>query len=166
MTPQQRIESKIVSRDQLPRKANLWRFKQQRIVFSNGCFDILHAGHIHLLSQAASFGDVLVVGLNSDSSVKNLKGEHRPLQDENTRASVLASLFYVDAVVLFSEPTPRELIECITPDVLVKGGDYSLDKIVGADWVQQHGGRVEIVSLLPGFSTSKIEAAIKHTVQK
>lgn len=157
MTPQQRIESKILPREQLLRKINFWRFKQQRIVFTNGCFDILHAGHIHLLSQAASFGDVLVVGLNTDSSVKNLKGEQRPLQNENTRASILASLFYVDAVVLFSDPTPLELIQAITPDVLVKGGDYSLDKIVGADWVQQRGGKVEIIPLLEGHSTTGIE---------
>lgn len=157
MTPQQRIESKLLSREHIQRKANYWRFRQQRIVFTNGCFDILHTGHIHLLSQAAALGDVLVVGLNSDSSVKNLKGKHRPLQNEHTRASVLASLFYVDAVVLFPEPTPLELIQAITPDILVKGGDYSIDKIVGADWVQQQGGKVEIIPLLEGYSTSEIE---------
>ncbi len=160
--PQQLIQSKIVSQAQLQQKLNLWRFRQQRVVFTNGCFDILHAGHIHLLSQAASFGDVLVIGLNSDSSVKGLKGENRPLQNENTRADVLASLFYVDAVLLFEEPTPLELIQAITPDVLVKGGDYTIENVVGADWVQQHGGRVEIVPLLEGFSTTGIEQKLKN----
>src|SRR4051812_22002927 len=97
-SPHELIRSKIVSPAQLQRKLNYWRFKQHRIVFTNGCFDILHAGHIHLLTQAASFGDILIVGLNSDSSVKNLKGETRPLQNEGTRTAVLASLFFVDAV--------------------------------------------------------------------
>src|SRR5688500_9547056 len=121
-SPNELIRSKIASAAQLQHQLNFWRFKQQRIVFTNGCFDILHSGHIHLLTQAAAFGDVLIVGLNSDSSVKNLKGENRPLQNENTRTAVLASLFYVQAVALFGEPTPLELIKAITPDVLVKGG--------------------------------------------
>lgn len=156
-SPNELIQSKIVPTAQLQHKLNFWRFKQQRIVFTNGCFDILHAGHIHLLSQAAAFGDVLIVGLNSDSSVKGLKGENRPLQDESTRAAVLASLFYVQAVILFNDPTPLALIQQITPDVLMKGGDYTVENIVGADWVLQHGGKVEIIPLLEGYSTTAIE---------
>ncbi len=136
------------------KKLGLWRFKERKIIFTNGCFDILHRGHVHLLSKAADLGEILVVGLNSDSSVRNLKGIHRPLQDEKTRAEVLASLFYVNAVVLFDEETPLELIKMISPDVLVKGGDYKIETIIGADWVMQNGGKVEIIPLLEGYSTS------------
>ncbi len=155
------IRSKIFSRDALNKKLHLWRFKQQKIVFTNGCFDLLHAGHIHLLSKAAEQGDVMIVGLNTDDSVKKIKGENRPLQDENTRALVLASLFFVNAVVLFSEETPAELIKAISPDVLVKGGDYKPEQIVGADWVTSHGGKVEIIPLVEGHSTTTLEQKIK-----
>jgi len=148
------ISAKILSREQLVKKLGLWRFKERKIIFTNGCFDILHRGHVHLLSKAADLGEILVVGLNSDSSVRNLKGIHRPLQDEKTRAEVLASLFYVNAVVLFDEETPLELIKMISPDVLVKGGDYKIETIIGADWVMQNGGKVEIIPLLEGYSTS------------
>ncbi|HXH17720.1 MAG TPA: adenylyltransferase/cytidyltransferase family protein, partial [Chitinophagales bacterium] len=116
----------------------------------------LHLGHVHLLSKAADFGDILVVALNSDASVRNLKGINRPLQDETTRASIIASLFYVKAVVLFDEDTPIELIKMISPDVLVKGGDYSIENIVGSEWVTRQGGRVEIVPLLKGYSSSDL----------
>ena len=150
------IEAKILDKPALQKKLHLWRFKGQKIVFTNGCFDILHRGHVHLLTKAASFGDVLIAGLNSDNSVRNLKGTNRPLQDERTRAFLLASLFYVTAVVLFDEETPIELIKILSPDMLVKGGDYTIENIVGADWVIQHGGKVEIVPLLEGYSTSKI----------
>lgn len=153
---QQRLEEKILTPQQLLHKLNLWRFRQQRIVFTNGCFDILHAGHVHVLSKAADFGDVLIVGLNSDNSVKKLKGASRPLQGANSRARVLASLFYVHAVVLFEEDTPLELIKIISPDVLVKGGDYKATDIAGADHVSQHGGSVEIIPLLSGYSTTGI----------
>jgi rfaE bifunctional protein nucleotidyltransferase chain/domain len=150
------ISQKILNGSGLQRKINLWRLREKKIVFTNGCFDLLHAGHIHLLAQAAGLGNVLVVGLNTDNSVKRLKGNGRPIQDEHTRAQVLASLFYVDAVVLFEDETPEILIKTISPDVLVKGGDYSPEQVVGADWVTQHGGRVEIIPLLPGHSTSKL----------
>jgi len=123
----------------------------------------VHLGHIHLLSKAAEWGDVLIVGLNSDNSVRNLKGISRPLQDEATRASILASLFFVTAVVLFDEATPMELIKMISPDVLVKGGDYKIETIVGADWVKQQGGSVEIIPLLEGYSTSNIEEKFKNS---
>ncbi len=156
MKPSEVLQSKILSAEQLPRKVSLWRFKQKRIVFTNGCFDILHPGHIHVLTKAAEHGDVLIVGLNSDSSVRNLKGISRPVQDETTRSNLLASLFYVDAVILFGEDTPLELIKAISPDVLVKGGDYSIENIVGADWVMRHGGKVEVVPLLEGYSTSEL----------
>lgn len=150
------INSKILSREALQRKLHLWRFKGQKMVFTNGCFDILHRGHIHLLSKAAELGDVLIVGMNSDDSVRKLKGADRPLQDEATRASVLASLFYVSTVVVFDEETPLELIKMISPDLLVKGGDYRPENIVGTDWVKGYGGKVEIVPLLEGYSTSKV----------
>ena len=156
------IQDKIFDANSLGRKLNLWRFKGQRIVFTNGCFDILHKGHIHLLTKASEFGDVLIVGLNSDVSVRNLKGINRPLQDETTRCHLLASLFYVNAVIKFDEDTPAELIKLVSPDVLVKGGDYTIDNIVGADWVIQHGGIVEVVSLLDGYSTSNIEDKMRR----
>jgi rfaE bifunctional protein nucleotidyltransferase chain/domain len=124
------------------------------LVFTNGCFDVLHAGHIHLLEQARAFGDFLVVGLNTDSSVRLLKGPGRPVMPLSSRALCLASLRQVDMVVPFDEPTPAELIRAIHPDVLVKGGDYDATSVVGADLVISTGGRVEIVPLLDGFSTS------------
>jgi len=156
MSASELVRSKILTADSLRRKLHLWRFKQQKIVFTNGCFDILHLGHVELLSKAAALGNILIVGLNSDSSVRNLKGINRPLQGEDTRASVLASLFYVNAVMLFDEETPIELIKTISPDVLVKGGDYTIENIVGADWVLQQGGKVEIIPLLEGYSSSNV----------
>jgi D-beta-D-heptose 7-phosphate kinase/D-beta-D-heptose 1-phosphate adenosyltransferase len=126
------------------------------VVFTNGCFDLLHGGHIHLLNRASSFGDVLVVGLNTDESVMRLKGPSRPVQSLDDRALILSSLRMVDMVVPFPEDTPLRLIERLLPDVLVKGGDYSPDTVVGAGTVTAAGGRVEIVELLEGRSTSSI----------
>lgn len=126
------------------------------IVFTNGCFDLLHLGHYTYLEQAKSLGDFLVVGLNSDSSVKGLKGESRPINDEHTRAVALSSLRYVDMVVVFDEPTPQHLIEALTPDILVKGGDYKATEIVGADWVVLHGGKVMTLPFVEGHSSSAI----------
>ena len=137
-----------------------WKFFSKKIVFTNGCFDLLHAGHIHSLNQAAALGDKLIVGLNSDASVKRLKGENRPIQQEQNRALILASLSMVDAVVIFEEDTPLELIKKIMPDVLVKGGDYTPESIVGAKEVIANGGKVEIISLIPGLSTTNLEKAI------
>lgn len=151
------IQKKMFVRDELLRTLSVWRFKNQKIVFTNGCFDILHQGHIHLLSTAADFGNKLIIGLNTDDSVKRLKGNNRPLQDEKSRMFVIASLHFVDAVILFEEDTPYELIKSIQPDVLVKGGDYQADKIVGTDLVKQ----VEIVSLTKGYSTTNIEKKLK-----
>ena len=133
-----------------------WRDQGLKIVFTNGCFDILHRGHIEYLSKAADMGDVLVVGLNTDASVRRLKGEGRPVNNEEARALVLASLSFVDAVVLFDENTPYELIKAVRPDVLVKGADYKPSEIVGNDIVTSYGGKVETVPLVEGYSTTGI----------
>jgi D-beta-D-heptose 7-phosphate kinase/D-beta-D-heptose 1-phosphate adenosyltransferase len=136
--------------------ANGWRQADRTIVFTNGCFDILHAGHVDLLQKARSLGDVLVVGLNTDASVKRLKGVTRPLQNENDRASILSGLESVDAVVLFDEETPLQLIRDLKPDILVKGGDYTVETVVGHEDVLARGGRVELIPLVEGRSTTNI----------
>tara|TARA_X000000950_G_scaffold106628_3_gene134241 strand:- start:540 stop:1004 length:465 start_codon:yes stop_codon:yes gene_type:complete len=130
------------------------RLKNKKIVFTNGCFDILHPGHIHILSKAKSLGDILVVGLNSDLSVKKLKGDKRPLVSEDDRSRVLLSLRFVDYVIIFNELTPLKVIEKIKPDFLVKGGDYNENDIVGSDFVKASGGQVEIIKFLDGYSSS------------
>jgi len=140
-----------------------WRLHNKKIVFTNGVFDILHEGHIASLSEAASFGHVLIVGVNTDASVKRLKGESRPVNNENSRALLLASLLMTDAVILFEEDTPLNLIATILPDVLVKGGDYTIDQIVGAKEVMANGGEVKIVPILEGFSTTSIIQRMKDT---
>jgi D-beta-D-heptose 7-phosphate kinase/D-beta-D-heptose 1-phosphate adenosyltransferase len=132
-----------------------------RLCFTNGCFDLLHPGHVRYLEDARALGDFLVVGLNSDDSVARLKGVGRPLQDENARASVLLGLRSVDAVVRFGEDTPLELIKALRPDILVKGGDYTPDTVVGRDAVEAKGGHVVIIPLIPGHSTSRIEDRIR-----
>ena len=139
-----------------------WRLINKTIAFTNGVFDILHEGHIKVLSQAASFADVLIVGVNSDASVKRLKGNNRPVNNQQSRALVLASLIMVDAVIIFDEDTPLELIKNILPDVLIKGGDYNLDTIVGAKEVIENGGKVEIIPLQEGFSTTGIIEKMKQ----
>jgi D-beta-D-heptose 7-phosphate kinase/D-beta-D-heptose 1-phosphate adenosyltransferase len=141
--------------------ADLWRKQGLKVGFTNGCFDLLHPGHISLLRQSRLACDRLIVGLNSDASVKRLKGEARPVQNENARASVLASLSDVDLVVLFSEDTPHDLLQTLRPDVLVKGADYTIDKVVGADLVQGWGGKVILANLVEGQSTSSIIARSK-----
>jgi rfaE bifunctional protein nucleotidyltransferase chain/domain len=128
----------------------------KRVVFTNGCFDILHHGHIHYLSESKSFGDYLIVGLNSDRSIKNIKGKHRPLLPQRARAELLAALCFVDGVVIFDENSPLAIIECLQPHVLVKGADWSEDEIVGADIVKKAGGEVRRIPLVPGVSTSEI----------
>ncbi|NIA68093.1 D-glycero-beta-D-manno-heptose-7-phosphate kinase [Pelagibius litoralis] len=147
-------ESKIVDLDTLLERAARWRQAGLRIGFTNGCFDLLHPGHVSLLHQAEAACDRLVVGLNSDASVRRLKGESRPIQSEAARAAVLASLASVSRVVVFSEDTPMAVIEALRPDVLVKGADYSVDQVVGADVVQGYGGRVVLADLSPGHSTT------------
>lgn len=138
------------------KKLAQWRVLNKSIAFTNGCFDILHAGHIAALTEAASHADFLVVGLNADNSVKKLKGENRPVNGEQARSVLLASLSMVDAVVIFPEDTPLELIKAIAPDVLVKGGDYKVEDIAGAKEVIAAGGKVIINPILPGFSTTSI----------
>jgi len=144
----------------------LGRFRERnrgrRIVFTNGCFDLLHRGHIEILAKAKSFGDILVVGMNSDSSVARLKGSARPFVREEDRAYVLAALEAVDFIVIFDEDTPLETIRALEPDVLVKGAEYDRENIVGADFVEQHGGRVERVPMLKGFSTSSLIEKIRR----
>ena len=133
-----------------------YRRENFKLVFTNGCFDLLHEGHLDLLSNAAAFGDKLFVGLNSDKSVKKLKGDSRPIQNEKTRAKKLLDLKYVDYVIIFDELTPQKLIYAMSPDVLVKGGDYKKNEIVGAEYVISSGGVVKIIPLTPGFSTTSI----------
>jgi D-beta-D-heptose 7-phosphate kinase/D-beta-D-heptose 1-phosphate adenosyltransferase len=137
-------------------QVNRWRLLSKSISFTNGCFDILHQGHIASLSDAAREADILVVGVNSDASTARLKGKGRPVNPEHARATILASLLMVDAVIIFEEDTPLDLINTIGPDVLVKGGDYTLDQIVGARETISRGGRVVINPLVPGFSTTGI----------
>jgi rfaE bifunctional protein nucleotidyltransferase chain/domain len=154
------IQKKIMNRELLEKMISVWRFFGKKIVFTNGCFDLLHHGHIHLLNTARSFGDVLIVALNTDSSVSKLK-PGRPIQDQKSRADLMASLEVVDAVILFDEETPQQLIEKILPDVLVKGGDYKKEDVVGSKIVLQQGGQVEIVLLLKGFSTTSLIEKVK-----
>lgn len=150
------VTDKICTAAQLQRMILQWRLKGKSVVFTNGVFDILHSGHIYSLSQAAKEGDYLVVAVNADASVKRLKGDTRPLNDQDARALLLASLLIVDAVVIFEEDTPLELIKLLMPDVLVKGGDYSIEAIAGAREVIAAGGRVVINPLLEGFSTTAL----------
>lgn len=156
------ISEKIMSREQLIQRVNTWRSERQTIVFSNGCFDIIHPGHAQYLAAAAALGSRLVIGVNTDESVKRLKGAARPVISENERCLLLASFQFVDAVCLFDEDTPLKLIESIIPDVLVKGKDYTIDQIVGADVVLQNGGKVETIELVEGFSTSSLIEKIKR----
>ncbi|MBQ3733473.1 MAG: D-glycero-beta-D-manno-heptose 1-phosphate adenylyltransferase [Bacteroidales bacterium] len=153
------IEGKIVPRDFFVR--NDFKRHGQKIVFTNGCFDVLHYGHVHYLLQAKALGDILVIGLNSDDSVRRLKGPTRPINGENERAFVLAALACVDYVTLFEEDTPEELIKDVRPDVLVKGGDYTLDNIVGANFVTQNGGTVTTIPFVEGFSSTRIIEKLK-----
>lgn len=150
------IRDRIFDVSELSQEIRRLRLKSKTIAFTNGVFDILHEGHIAVLSKAASFADVLIVGINSDASVKKLKGESRPVNNENSRALIMASLIMVDVVVIFDEETPLQLIKLITPDVLIKGGDYTIDTIVGAKEVMDAGGKIEIIPLEAGFSTTGI----------
>ena len=156
------IKKKIaLSAENASRLLNMWKFRNEKIVFTNGCFDIIHRGHIEYLAKAASLGTKLIVGLNTDASVRRLKGENRPVNDERGRALALASLLFVDEVILFNTDTPRELIEFIQPDVLVKGGDYRPEDIVGNDIVTARGGQVVTIPLVEGYSTTSIIEHLK-----
>lgn len=151
----EKIYDKILDDKSLDKKLNLWREEGKSIVFSNGCFDILHRGHVEYLSKAADLGDILIIGLNTDDSVRRLKGPSRPVNDEKARAVVLAALEFVDAIMFFEEDTPYNLIKRVQPDVLVKGKDYKAEDIVGYDIVTAKGGKVETIELVEGFSTTK-----------
>ncbi|MBQ0130520.1 MAG: D-glycero-beta-D-manno-heptose 1-phosphate adenylyltransferase [bacterium] len=150
------IKNKLLSREALKTKLAEWRSAGETIVFTNGCFDILHRGHVEYLAQAADLGDKLIIGLNTDASVKRLKGESRPVNDEKSRALLLSALQFVDAVVFFDEDTPYELIKQVQPDILVKGNDYKPEEIVGYDIVTAKGGKVLTIDLVEGFSTTNI----------
>jgi D-beta-D-heptose 7-phosphate kinase/D-beta-D-heptose 1-phosphate adenosyltransferase len=154
LTPQVSTLRKIVTREIAAEQVERWRRKGWRTGFTNGCFDLLHPGHVHLLEQARGQCDRLVVGLNSDASVRRLKGKTRPVQPEAARAAVLASLSAVDLVVIYDEDTPEETLDALRPDLLIKGADYTLDRVVGADLVQSWGGRVWLAELLSGYSTT------------
>lgn len=156
------IPQKILTQEEAVRRVAQWRLLNKKIVFTNGVFDILHQGHIFSLSQAAREGDVLIIGLNADASVKRLKGDSRPVNNQESRALVLASLVMVDAVVLFEEDTPIVLIKSLMPDVLVKGGDYTVEQIAGAKEVIANGGQVVINPILEGFSTTNIIQQISN----
>jgi rfaE bifunctional protein nucleotidyltransferase chain/domain len=162
MTRLEAIQSKICNKEQLGRLLALWKFKDQKVVFTNGCFDLLHKGHVTYLTQAAELGDKLVLGLNSDASVKRLqKGANRPIQDQDSRALILASLESISAIIIFDEDTPADLIKFVQPDVLVKGGDWKPEQIAGYDTVKAKGGEVKVIDFVPGYSTTSIEQKIK-----
>jgi rfaE bifunctional protein nucleotidyltransferase chain/domain len=150
------IHSKILSGNELDRWLAISRFRNRKIVFTNGCFDVLHRGHVDYLARASELGDQLIVGLNTDHSVRRLKGPGRPYLDEGTRSLILASLSYVSVVVLFDEDTPYELIRHIRPDILVKGGEYKIEDIVGHDLVIARGGKVLTVEMTPGYSSTGV----------
>lgn len=156
------IKSKIFSKkEMLDSWLPYWKFKGQKLVFTNGCFDIIHRGHVEYLAHAADKGDILIIGLNSDKSVRKIKGTSRPVLDELSRAMVLASLRFVDVVVLFHEETPYELIKYLQPDFLVKGSDYKPEDIVGADIVKANSGQVITIDFIEGYSTSEIINKLK-----
>lgn len=162
MSKHQDTRNKIFNRVELKTQVEDWKARGEKIVFTNGCFDLLHRGHVDYLGKAADMGTKLVLGLNTDASVSRLKGPHRPIQDQESRLQILASLACVDAVTLFDEQTPYELIKSVQPDVLVKGADYKPEDIVGYDIVKERGGEVKTIDYLPGYSTSAIEAKIKN----
>ena len=153
----QLIKDKIFSTNTaLAKQVTSWQLHNEKVVFTNGCFDILHLGHIDYLTKAADLGDRLIIAVNTDASVSSLKGPSRPIIDEETRAMKLASLVFVDAVILFGEETPLKIITEVRPNVLVKGGDYTIDTIVGASEVQDNGGEVVVIPFLEGHSTTSI----------
>ena len=156
------ISKKIFNEHALMQQLSIWRLQNQKIVFTNGCFDILHLGHTQYLSHAKNYGDKLILGLNSDKSGACKKGPGRPLNNETARAMVLASLHVVDAVILFDEETPYNLIKLVQPDVLVKGADYEIEKIVGYDIVTQRGGKVVTIELTQGYNTTSLINYIKY----
>jgi len=157
------LNSKVYNLDALTNQVEQWKMAGKKVVFTNGCFDIIHRGHIEVLARTADLGDKLVIGLNSDQSIQKLKGKDRPVIDEQSRAILLAALSFVDAIVLFSEDTPLKLISALLPDVLAKGGDYEIETIVGHEIVQKNGGKVKLVPFVDGFSSTTIIDKIKNS---
>ena len=162
MSHLEKINDKIISLEALKLRVENWKSSSEKIVFTNGCFDILHRGHIDVLAKTADLGDKLIIGLNSDSSIRKLKEDNRPIVDEKSRALLLAAFSFVDAIVLFSEQTPINLIADIKPDILAKGGDYKIEEIVGHEVVQQNGGEVITIPLTEGFSSTNIIDKIQN----
>ncbi len=158
--------NKVVGFEELQSQVEDWKKASLRVVFTNGCFDMFHPGHLSLLDRASQFGERLIVAINANMSVKKLKGENRPIFDEIERVKTVAALQFVDAVILFSDETPLKLIEACLPDVLVKGGDYQHSNIVGADVVLSNGGKIEIVPLREGYSTSQIIERLSKSKSK
>ena len=157
-----KINNKIFDLQLLMKKIEKWRSENKKIVFTNGCFDLIHLGHIEILARSSDFGDKLIIGVNSDLSIKKLKGENRPIIEESSRIRQLSALEFVDAVVLFDEETPIKLIETIKPDVITKGGDYTAKNVVGNEVVSQKSGEVVIIPLTQGYSTTSILNKIKN----
>ncbi len=158
------IAKKINSVNELKSLIYVWKMHSKKVVFTKGVFDLMHKGHVDYLMKAADQGDRLIIGLNSDESVKLLnKGSNRPIQDEDSRGLILASMSFVNAIVVFDEETPADLIKALSPDVLVKGGDYQIEEIAGSEFVLSNGGNVLTIPLVEGYSTSKIEASIKNS---
>ncbi len=164
MSSREIINSKIFKPENLKSKIAMWQFEEKKIVFTNGVFDLLHLGHIDYLSKAKDLGNILIVGVNTDDSAKRLeKGSNRPITDEVSRSTIIAALNFVDAVVLFNEDTPYELIKVCQPNVLVKGADYKPEEIVGYNIVKANGGKIETIEFLPGYSTTAIENKIRKS---
>ena len=162
MSHLKKIENKIFTINDLKVKTERWKSLGNQIVFTNGCFDIIHQGHIEVLSKSADLGGKLIVGLNSDKSIKKLKGKNRPIKDEHSRAMLLASFNFVDAVILFSDDTPVRLIRELKPDILAKGGDYKIEKIAGHKIIQETGGEVKLIPFVEGYSSTQIIKNIKQ----
>ena len=160
------IEQKIYNISDLVTQREIWKSEGKKVVITNGCFDILHAGHVLYLEKAKSLGDILIVLANSDESVRRLKGENRPFNDEFSRTNVLAALSSIDGVLIFTEDTPEQVIRIIKPNILVKGKDYEIDEIAGGEFVLASGGKVMTISLIKGYSTSNIIHKIKDDADK
>lgn len=163
MSNLKKIKNKIFSFEHLITEVSCWRAANDKIVFTNGCFDLVHRGHIEVLARTADLGDRLIVGLNSDSSIQKIKGSNRPIIDQTSRAILLASLAFVDAVILFYEETPLDLITAVVPDILAKGGDYDTNSIVGHDIIKKNGGKIILIPFLEGFSSTNIVDKIKSS---
>ena len=157
------IKSKICTLNDLKEKVIQWKKDGEKVIFTNGCFDIIHRGHIEVLANTADLGDKLIIGLNTDSSIQKLKGLNRPIIDEESRALLLASLSFVDAIILFAQDNPLNLIKILNPDILAKGGDYSIDTIIGHEIIRKNGGKVVLIPFIDGFSSSKIISKIKES---